>query len=117
MPESELPVCALSCQAHHSALKRYTAYPHFAGSGFDLVSAVNLKNEWEKALGVPVSGPEEHMYDAGDNNSQKRIRGRSKLGVWIDTVRSALLCTGRRVDDPVLPNHQYPSPCFRNTPY
>jgi len=38
-------------------------------------------------LGVPVSGPQERIYEAGSLDSQKRIRDRAKLGVWIDTVR------------------------------
>ncbi|ORY34010.1 hypothetical protein BCR39DRAFT_518112 [Naematelia encephala] len=72
-----------SCRA---ASRRYTSYAHPAGSGFDFVSAINLKNEWEVALGLPPSGPEDHLYDAGSAPSQARILdGMHKIGVWIDT--------------------------------
>lgn len=70
-----------------SALKRYTAYAHPAGSGFDYASAINLKNEWEEALGLPISGPEGNIYEAGSSESQLRVLGgMTKAGVWIDTV-------------------------------
>lgn len=73
------------------ASRRYTAYAHPAGSGFDFLSAVNLKGEWERELGVTISGPEDHLYDAGSHDSQARIRdGMGKMGVWIDTVSSEL---------------------------
>jgi hypothetical protein len=31
----------------------------------------------------------DHIYDAGTQHSQERVRGKPKLGVWIDTVRLA----------------------------
>ncbi|WVQ72430.1 hypothetical protein IAR50_001982 [Cryptococcus sp. DSM 104548] len=69
-----------------AASRRYTSYAHPAGSGYDLVSALNLKNEWERELGLRVSGPEEYIYDAGSAESQARVKGgMDKLGVWIDT--------------------------------
>ncbi|WVQ80772.1 hypothetical protein IAT38_002877 [Cryptococcus sp. DSM 104549] len=69
-----------------AALRRYTSYAHPAGSGYDFVSALNLKNEWERELGLPVSGPEENLFDAGSPESQSRVRnGMNKLGVWVDT--------------------------------
>nr|KIR50369.1 membrane protein [Cryptococcus bacillisporus CA1280] len=68
------------------ALKRYTGYAHPAGSGYDYASALTLKNDWEKELGLRVSGPLEFIYDAGSPESQARVRnGMDKLGVWIDT--------------------------------
>nr|ODN97610.1 membrane protein [Cryptococcus depauperatus CBS 7855] len=69
-----------------AASRRYTSYAHPAGSGYDHVSALNLKNEWERELGFGVSGPEEFVYDAGSSESQERVRnGMNKPGVWIDT--------------------------------
>ncbi|KIR77126.1 membrane protein [Cryptococcus gattii EJB2] len=69
-----------------AALKRYTGYAHPAGSGYDYASALTLKNDWEKELGLRVSGPLEFIYDAGSPESQARVRnGMDKLGVWIDT--------------------------------
>lgn len=69
------------------ALERYTSYAHPAGSGFDFLSALNLKNEWERELGLRVSGPEDNLYDAGSAASQARILdGMDKAGVWVDTV-------------------------------
>jgi N-acetylated-alpha-linked acidic dipeptidase len=74
----------------NSASHRFTSYAHPAGSGYDFVSALNLKNEWERELGLRVSGPEEHLYDAGSPESQERIKdGMDRLGVWIDTVSCA----------------------------
>ena len=50
------------------------------------------------------------MYDAGDASSQARIKsGMSKMGVWVDTVRSA--CFGGRV--PLIRPQYYP---VMNTP-
>lgn len=81
--------CLLLSQ--RSASHRYTNYAHPAGSGYDYASAINLKSEWERELGLPVSGPEEYLYDAGDSSSQARIyKGMDKMGVWIDTVRLVL---------------------------
>ncbi|WVW83943.1 hypothetical protein I302_105966 [Kwoniella bestiolae CBS 10118] len=69
-----------------AASERYTSYPHRAGSGYDLYSALTLKNEWEKELGLRVSGANEFVYEAGSRESQSRIRGGAdKLGVWVDT--------------------------------
>lgn len=69
------------------ALLRYTRNAHPAGSGFDLALALAVKNEWETALGLPSSGPEEHLYEAGSAESQARIHnGMGKMGVWMDTV-------------------------------
>ncbi|AAW40887.2 protein-vacuolar targeting-related protein, putative [Cryptococcus deneoformans JEC21] len=69
-----------------AASKRYTGYAHPAGSGYDYASALTLKNEWEKELGLRVSGPQEFIYDAGSPESQARVKnGMDKLGVWIDT--------------------------------
>lgn len=69
----------------HDTLRKLTSYPHYAGNGFDQITALALKNDWEKALGLPTSGVEEHIYDAGSAKSQERVRGKPKLGVWIDT--------------------------------
>lgn len=68
------------------ASTRYTSHAHPAGSGWDMVSALVVKNDWERELGLRVSGPEEYIFDAGSVQSQKRIKGgMDKLGVWIDT--------------------------------
>lgn len=69
-----------------SALRRYTQSAHIAGNGNDKLDALNLKNEWETLLGLPSSGPEEKLYDAGSTESQESIRGKTKLDVWVDTV-------------------------------
>ncbi|WVF71481.1 hypothetical protein IAT40_006287 [Kwoniella sp. CBS 6097] len=69
-----------------AASRRYTSYAHPAGSGFDLYSALNLKSEWERQLGLRVSGADEFVFEAGSPESQERIRnGMDKLGVWVDT--------------------------------
>ncbi|WWC70018.1 uncharacterized protein I206_103962 [Kwoniella pini CBS 10737] len=68
-----------------AASERYTSYPHRAGSGYDLYSALTLKNEWERELGLKVSGADENVYEAGSAESQNRIRGEDELGVWVDT--------------------------------
>ncbi|EIW70651.1 hypothetical protein TREMEDRAFT_29057 [Tremella mesenterica DSM 1558] len=71
-----------SCRA---ALRKYTKRPHPAGSGFDLITALEVKNEWETVLGLPTSGADEHLYDAGSPESQSRVReGMDEMGVWID---------------------------------
>lgn len=67
---------------------RYTDHAHIAGSGWDFLDAVNLKSEWEAALGLPVSGPEDFIFEAGSAESQDRIlSSKGKIGVWVDTVR------------------------------
>ena len=76
----------------NSALYRYTKNSHIAGNGYDKLDALNLKNEWERLLDLPVSGPEEKLYDAGSSDSQNAIRGGTpNLNVWVDTVRPLLL--------------------------
>lgn len=70
-----------------SASRRYTAHPHIAGSGFDYITAVQVKNDWEQALGLPLSGIDENFYESGSAESQDRVYGgMEKLGVWIDTA-------------------------------
>ncbi|KAL1406998.1 Vacuolar protein sorting-associated protein 70 [Vanrija albida] len=76
-----------------AASRRYTANAHPAGTGWDLITALQVKNDWEAALGLRVSGADEHIYEAGSHESQSRIRGEgalSKLGVWIDTYYPVL---------------------------
>ncbi|KAK6910065.1 membrane protein [Kwoniella mangroviensis CBS 10435] len=74
-----------------AASERYTSYAHPAGSGYDLYSALALKNEWEKELGLRVSGANEFVYEAGSAESQSRIRnGADQLGVWVDTYYPVL---------------------------
>ena len=71
-----------------SASHRYTDHAHIAGSGGDYLDAITLKGEWEAALGLPYSGPEEYVLEAGSSESQDRIKNaQGKIGVWIDTVR------------------------------
>jgi len=69
--------------------RKYTATPHPAGSGFDYITALQVKSQWERSLGLPTSGSDENIYEAGSSESQARVYdGMGKLGVWIDTVCS-----------------------------
>ncbi|KAK1922840.1 hypothetical protein DB88DRAFT_492893 [Papiliotrema laurentii] len=77
-------------QSAHDVLQKYTSVPHYAGNGFDKVTALALKNDWEYALGLHPSGADDHIYDAGTQHSQERVRGKPKLGVWIDTYYPVL---------------------------
>lgn len=71
-----------------SASRRYTSHPHLAGSGFDYITALQVKNDWEAALGLPQTGIDEHFYEAGSAESQSQVYGgMDNLTVWIDTVR------------------------------
>lgn len=65
--------------------EKYTAHAHPAGSGWDFVTALQLKNDWERALGLPVTGPTENIFEAGSKESQHALRKDSNLSVWIDT--------------------------------
>lgn len=67
-------------------LRKFTTIPHAAGSSGDFITALWAKNDWERALGLPLTGAEENLYNAGSVESQARIHhGMDKLGVWIDT--------------------------------
>ena len=67
--------------------RKYTATPHPAGSGFDYITALQVKSQWERSLGLPTSGSDENIYEAGSSESKSRVYdGMGKLGVWIDTV-------------------------------
>jgi hypothetical protein len=60
-----------------------------AGTGEDLVSALNLKAEYEKLLGIPYSAPYDNIWPAGSRENQEAIRSLSqkdKPEVWLDTV-------------------------------
>ena len=106
-----------------SALRRYTKASHIAGNGQDKLDALNLKNEWERLLGVPVSGPEEKVYEAGSVESQQSVRGgMNKLDVWVDTVSpgptafgevDGIVCADGVV---VLPPYDVPRHLVRHTP-
>lgn len=70
-------------------LHKYTSMPHPAGSGFDYITALQVKSEWERSLGLPTSGSDENIYEAGSSDSQARVySGMDQMGVWIDTVRT-----------------------------
>jgi hypothetical protein len=72
-----------SCQA---ASQRYTGTEHMAGSGFDQISAFRLKEEYERLLGIPVTGPFENLFEAGSSESQAMVRDtQTRPQVWIDT--------------------------------
>lgn len=74
-----------------AASKRYTAHAHPGGSGWDFVTALQVKNDWERELGLRVSGADEYLFDAGSHESQKRVRGgMNRLSVWIDTYYPVL---------------------------
>lgn len=64
---------------------KYTAHAHPAGSGWDFVTALQVKNDWERALGLPETGPTEKIYEAGSAESQHALRKGNELDVWIDT--------------------------------
>lgn len=64
--------------------------PHLAGTGEDLISALTLKAEYEKFLGMPYSAPYDKIWPAGTAENQAAIRGlkdKDEPEVWIDTVR------------------------------
>lgn len=66
-----------------------------AGTGEDLVSAINLKAEYEALLGLPYSAPQDKIYPAGSAENQKAVRGlveREEPNVWIDTVSTRMGC-------------------------
>jgi hypothetical protein len=58
-----------------------------------LVSAINLKAEYEKLLGIPYSAPYDKIWPAGTENNQAAVRGlkeRDDPEVWLDTVSKEL---------------------------
>jgi len=62
---------------------------HMAGTGEDLVSAINLKAEYEKLLGIPYSAPYDNIWPAGSPENQAAILGLGQKDtpeVWLDTV-------------------------------
>jgi N-acetylated-alpha-linked acidic dipeptidase len=80
--------------------RKYTATPHPAGSGFDYITALQVKSQWERSLGLPTSGSDENIYEAGSAESQSRVYdGMGKLGVWIDTVGPPAQLLARQLTD------------------
>jgi hypothetical protein len=70
--------------------------PHMAGTGNDLISAINLKAEYETLLGLPFGAPYEKIYPAGSEENQRMVRGlgeREDVAVWVDEV--CTLSTGK----------------------
>ncbi|CDZ97375.1 Transferrin receptor and related proteins containing the protease-associated (PA) domain [Phaffia rhodozyma] len=68
------------------ASRRYTYQDHKAASGNQHILALRLKQEFEQFFGLPVTGPFENVFDAGSEESQRRIRETQKTPqVWIDT--------------------------------
>lgn len=72
-----------------AASYRYTKQQHMAGTGNGLLSALLLKSEYERFLGLPVSGPDEKVYPAGSPENQAAVRGLVhddvEPSVWVDT--------------------------------
>lgn len=69
-----------------AASKRYTAHAHPAGNGWDFVTAQQVKNDWERELGISTSGVDESIYDAGTSESRDLLRTtQGKPKVWVDT--------------------------------
>lgn len=45
-----------------------------------------MKSQWERYLGLPPSGTDENVFEAGSPESQSNINGgMAELAVWIDT--------------------------------
>lgn len=71
--------------------RKYTSTAHPAGSGFDYITALQVKSEWERYLGIPITGTDENVYEAGSPESQSSILdGMQDLKVWIDTYYPVL---------------------------
>lgn len=72
-----------------AASYRYTKQQHMAGTGNGLLSALLLKSEYERFLGLPVSGPDERVYPAGSPENQAAVRSLVhddlEPSVWVDT--------------------------------
>jgi N-acetylated-alpha-linked acidic dipeptidase len=68
-----------------AASERISVQSHSAGTGWDFVTAIKVKNDWERALGLPITGYDGSIFDAGTEDSQKRIKEGGEMSVWIDT--------------------------------
>jgi hypothetical protein len=105
LSESESKIL-VSCTNDRNA-RKYTASPHPAGSGFDYITALHVKSEWERSLGLALSGSDENIYEAGSPESQGRVYdGMDKMGVWIDTVCPLILAMVYELIA-VLPGHEH----------
>lgn len=72
-------------------LHKYTETAHPAGSGFDYITALQVKSQWERSLGLPSSGADEQVFEAGSRESQESILGgMTEASVWIDTYYPVL---------------------------
>lgn len=69
-----------------AASKRYTEHAHPAGSGWDFVTALQVKNDWERELGLKVTGVDVNLFDAGDSEARDLILNpQAKPAVWTET--------------------------------
>ncbi|KAK9898258.1 Zn-dependent exopeptidase [Cystobasidium minutum MCA 4210] len=70
-----------------AASRSYTGFQHVAGTpgGFEVAHLV--KQQWEKLLGLPVTGRKTHVFDAGSKQSKRALLSKSDGGVrvWTDT--------------------------------
>lgn len=65
----------------------YTGIQHVSGTPGDYEIAHVVKQQWEKLLGLPVTGRNTHVYDAGSKQSKRALLSKSDGGVrvWTDT--------------------------------
>lgn len=67
-------------------MNSYTGFQHVAGTpgGFEVSHIV--KQQWEKLLGLPVTGRKTHVFDAGSKQSKRALLSKSdgKVRVWTD---------------------------------
>lgn len=80
-----MPFACSYCAIPHAL--SYTGIQHVAGTPGDFEVSHVVKQQWEKSLGLPVTGRKQHVYDAGSKQSKRALLSKSDGGVrvWTDT--------------------------------
>ncbi|GAA6011120.1 hypothetical protein JCM10207_005504 [Rhodosporidiobolus poonsookiae] len=64
-----------SAESARNASHAYTTQTHVAGTPGDKHVALLLKQQWEALLGLPASGEEKHVWDAGTQEADEALKG------------------------------------------
>ncbi|GAA5890619.1 hypothetical protein JCM16303_006676 [Sporobolomyces ruberrimus] len=64
-----------SAESAREVSKSFTRETHIAGTEGDRLSALRVKSQWERLLGIPETGPEENVFDAGTLQDRQALMG------------------------------------------
>ncbi|KAK4051543.1 Vacuolar protein sorting-associated protein 70 [Microbotryomycetes sp. JL201] len=70
----------VNAESARNASHSFTWRQHIAGTENDRKSALQVKTQWEHLLGLKATKPDDHVYEAGSDESYAALTGRRRHG-------------------------------------